>query len=117
MPNATSSTPELLSNALACACSKLVESPPCFRHADNRYVESVSFDQSLKRWKDLFVRKIPSRAEEDNRIRIDMSTHLIDHDRTLTSCVTQAVDSLRVDGTLAKLQDQWLAQAGAPVLS
>ena len=35
----------------------------------------------------------------------------------LTSCVTKAVDSLRADGTLAKLQDQWLAQAGAPVLS
>jgi ABC-type amino acid transport substrate-binding protein len=31
--------------------------------------------------------------------------------------VTQAVDALRADGTLAKLQDQWLAQAGAPVLS
>jgi hypothetical protein len=30
----------------------------------------MSFDQSLKRWKDLFVRKIPSRAEEDNRIRM-----------------------------------------------
>ena len=35
----------------------------------------------------------------------------------LTACVTQAVDALRADGTLAKLQDQWLAQAGAPVLS
>jgi polar amino acid transport system substrate-binding protein len=35
----------------------------------------------------------------------------------LTSCVTQAVDALRADGTLARLQDQWLAQAGAPVLS
>ncbi|HET7900799.1 MAG TPA: ABC transporter substrate-binding protein [Candidatus Nanopelagicales bacterium] len=36
----------------------------------------------------------------------------------LTQCVTQAVDSLRADGTLAKLQDQWLAaSAGAPVLS
>ena len=36
----------------------------------------------------------------------------------LTACVTQAVDALRSDGTLAKLQDQWLtASAGAPVLS
>ena len=36
----------------------------------------------------------------------------------LTQCVTQAVDALRADGTLAKLQDQWLAaSAGAPVLS
>jgi polar amino acid transport system substrate-binding protein len=32
--------------------------------------------------------------------------------------VTQAVDALRADGTLTKLQDQWLsASAGAPVLS
>jgi polar amino acid transport system substrate-binding protein len=36
----------------------------------------------------------------------------------LTQCVTQAVDALRADGTLAKLQDEWLAaSAGAPVLS
>lgn len=35
----------------------------------------------------------------------------------LTDCVSQAVDALRADGTLAKLQDQWLtAGAGAPVL-
>ena len=34
----------------------------------------------------------------------------------ITACVTQAVDALRADGTLAKLQDQYLAQAGAPVL-
>jgi polar amino acid transport system substrate-binding protein len=36
----------------------------------------------------------------------------------LTSCVTQAVDALRSDGTLAALQKQWLTDtAGAPVLS
>ena len=35
----------------------------------------------------------------------------------LTTCVSQAVDALKADGTLAKLQDQWLANAGAPVLS
>lgn len=34
----------------------------------------------------------------------------------ITQCVTGAVDALRADGTLAKLQDQYLAQAGAPVL-
>ena len=35
----------------------------------------------------------------------------------LTTCVTQAVDALKADGTLQKLQDQWLsASAGAPVL-
>jgi ABC-type amino acid transport substrate-binding protein len=31
--------------------------------------------------------------------------------------VTQAVDALRADGTLATLQETWLANQGAPVLS
>jgi polar amino acid transport system substrate-binding protein len=35
-----------------------------------------------------------------------------------TPCVSEAVDTLRDDGTLAKLQEQWLtAKAGAPVLT
>jgi len=35
----------------------------------------------------------------------------------LTSCLSQAVDALRNDGTLGRLQDQWLATAGgAPEL-
>jgi polar amino acid transport system substrate-binding protein len=34
----------------------------------------------------------------------------------ITTCVSGAVDALRTDGTLAKLEDQYLAQAGAPVL-
>jgi polar amino acid transport system substrate-binding protein len=36
----------------------------------------------------------------------------------LTSCVSQAVDALRADGTLKRIEDQYLAtDAGAPVLS
>ncbi|PVG82833.1 amino acid ABC transporter substrate-binding protein [Nocardioides gansuensis] len=35
----------------------------------------------------------------------------------LTDCVSQAVDALREDGTLDELQQQWLAQQGAPELS
>jgi len=36
---------------------------------------------------------------------------------SLTSCVSKAVDALRANGTLAKLQDKWLASAAnAPVL-
>jgi polar amino acid transport system substrate-binding protein len=36
----------------------------------------------------------------------------------LTSCVSQAVDALKSDGTLADLEAQWLAGTdGAPVLS
>ena len=42
---------------------------------------------------------------------------LLAKDSPLTACVTEAVDALREDGTLATLQDTWLAQAGAPVLS
>lgn len=42
---------------------------------------------------------------------------VLDKGSPLTSCVTQAVDALRADGTLEKLQQQWLAQGGAPVLT
>jgi len=35
----------------------------------------------------------------------------------LTPCVSQAVDALRADGTLANLQKQWLTAEGAPELS
>jgi polar amino acid transport system substrate-binding protein len=43
---------------------------------------------------------------------------VLDHDSSLTRCVSWAVDSLRGNGTLAKLQQRWLADAGrAPVLS
>ncbi len=35
----------------------------------------------------------------------------------LTSCITQAVDALRENGTLDQLNEEWLAQQGAPELS
>jgi len=42
---------------------------------------------------------------------------VLDKGSTLTGCVSQAVDALRADGTLKKLEQQWLAQTvGAPVL-
>ncbi|HZZ95973.1 MAG TPA: ABC transporter substrate-binding protein [Jatrophihabitantaceae bacterium] len=42
---------------------------------------------------------------------------VLDKGSSLTPCVTQAVDALRSDGTLKKLQQKWLtASAGAPVL-
>jgi polar amino acid transport system substrate-binding protein len=41
---------------------------------------------------------------------------LLDKESPLTDCVSQAVDALRQDGTLAQLEDRWLAQVGAPVL-
>lgn len=36
---------------------------------------------------------------------------------SLTQCVTEAVDALRKDGTLDKLETTWLSREGAPVLS
>jgi polar amino acid transport system substrate-binding protein len=43
---------------------------------------------------------------------------VLDLDSPLTSCVSQAVDQLRMDGTLAVLEKQWLAgTGGAPELS
>ncbi len=42
---------------------------------------------------------------------------VLDKDSTLTPCVTKAVDALRADGTLEKLQQQYLANAGAPELT
>jgi polar amino acid transport system substrate-binding protein len=42
---------------------------------------------------------------------------VLDKGSPLTTCVSQAVDALRGDGTLKQLEQQWLAQsAGAPVL-
>jgi polar amino acid transport system substrate-binding protein len=42
---------------------------------------------------------------------------VLDLNSTLTPCVSAAVDALRADGTLTKLEQQWLtASAGAPVL-
>lgn len=43
---------------------------------------------------------------------------LLEKDSPLTDCVTRAVDALRDDGTLADLEQEWLADvADAPVLS
>jgi polar amino acid transport system substrate-binding protein len=43
---------------------------------------------------------------------------VLDLDSPLTGCVSQAVDQLRMDGTLAVLEKQWLAgTGGAPELS
>jgi len=42
---------------------------------------------------------------------------VLGHGSPLTSCVSQAVDALRKNGTLASLQHKWLASAAhAPVL-
>ncbi|MEV6344632.1 ABC transporter substrate-binding protein [Actinoplanes sp. NPDC051851] len=42
---------------------------------------------------------------------------VLDKGSSLTGCVSQAVDSLRQDGSLAELEKTWLSEAGAPELS
>jgi polar amino acid transport system substrate-binding protein len=52
---------------------------------------------------------VPGKAEQFGLV--------LDKGSALTACVTGAVDALRKDGTLAKLEKQWLADAvDAPVL-
>jgi polar amino acid transport system substrate-binding protein len=41
---------------------------------------------------------------------------VLDKNSPLTTCVSEAVDALRSDGTLDSLVEQWLSQGGAPVL-
>jgi polar amino acid transport system substrate-binding protein len=42
---------------------------------------------------------------------------VLDKGNALTLCVSKAVDALKADGTLDKLQQQWLSEGGAPKLS
>ena len=61
----------------------------------------------------VLIGQLPNSADQKEQLGF-----LLAKGSTLTQCVTQAVDALRADGTLAQLQDQWLAaSAGAPVLS
>lgn len=61
--------------------------------------------------KGTIVGQLPNTADQKEQLGL-----LLAKNSPLTACVTQAVDALRADGTLASLQDQWLAQQGAPVL-
>jgi polar amino acid transport system substrate-binding protein len=61
----------------------------------------------------VLIGQLPNSADQKEQLGF-----LLAKGSPLTQCVTQAVDALRADGTLTKLQDQWLsASAGAPVLS
>lgn len=58
------------------------------------------------------VGQFPSTGDKSEQFGI-----VLDKGSALTACVSGAVDALRADGTLATLQQQWLAEAGsAPVL-
>jgi len=61
----------------------------------------------------VLIGQLPNSADQKEQLGF-----LLAKGSPLTQCVTQAVDALRADGTLTKLQNQWLsASAGAPVLS
>jgi polar amino acid transport system substrate-binding protein len=61
----------------------------------------------------LMVGQLPSASGAVERFGI-----VLDKGSALTRCVSWAVDSLRSDGTLGRLQRQWLTDAGkAPVLA
>jgi polar amino acid transport system substrate-binding protein len=59
----------------------------------------------------LIVGQLPTGTDKPEQFGI-----VLDKGSPLTSCVSKAVDELTADGTLTKLQQQWLAEAGAPVL-
>lgn len=58
------------------------------------------------------VGQLPADGEDVEQFGI-----VLDKDSPLTRCVSSAIDGLRSDGTLTRLEHQWLADAGsAPVL-
>jgi len=61
----------------------------------------------------LMVGQLPSAAGDVEQLGI-----VLDKRSALTPCVSWAVDTLRGDGTLGQLEQQWLTDAGkAPVLA
>ena len=61
----------------------------------------------------LMVGQLPSVSGDVERLGV-----VLDKGSALTRCVSWAVDSLRSDGTLGRLQQEWLNDAGkAPVLA
>ncbi len=60
----------------------------------------------------LIVGQLPNSSSAQEQLGL-----LLAKNSPLTTCVSQAVDALRADGTLEMLEAKWLAQAGAPVLS
>lgn len=60
----------------------------------------------------VIVGQLPGTASGEN----DSFGILLENNSALTPCTTWAVDQLAADGTLAALEEQWLAAEGAPVL-
>ena len=61
----------------------------------------------------LIVSQLPSAADDVEQLGV-----VLDKGSALTRCVSWAVDTLRGDGTLDKLKQEWLTDVGkAPVLA
>ena len=71
------------------------------------YITSAELDNGK------IVGQLPSESGAQEQFGL-----VLDKGSPLTTCVSQAVDALRADGTLDQLVDEWLSQAGgAPELS
>ena len=77
----------------------VVDTPTAF------YMASAQLDNGV------IVGQLPSGSSRPDQFGL-----LLDKGSPLTACASKAVDRLRSNGTLAKLQTTWLAEAGAPVL-
>ncbi len=59
----------------------------------------------------MIIGQLPATGEDLEQLGL-----LLDKDSPLTPCVSAAVDSLRADGTLDALAQEWIAASGAPEL-
>jgi polar amino acid transport system substrate-binding protein len=71
------------------------------------YMTAVQLDDGL------IVGQLPLPEGSD----VEQFGAVLDKGSPLTDCVSQAVDTLREDGILDQIADQWLEQQGAPELS
>lgn len=70
------------------------------------YITAAELDDGV------IIGQLPTEGGEQEQFGL-----VLDKGSSLTACVSAAVDSLREDGTLDQLVDEWLSQAGgAPVL-
>jgi polar amino acid transport system substrate-binding protein len=70
------------------------------------YMTAVQLDDGV------IVGQLPQAEDEPEQFGA-----VLDLDSPLTECVSQAVDTLRENGTLDQLVEEWLSQQGAPELS
>jgi hypothetical protein len=63
----------VLLDAVARAGAKLVDPPAGLRHADDRHVEVAAFHHCVQRRKDLLVREVAGRAEEDESVGMNVA--------------------------------------------